>query len=280
MKVRFWGTRGSIASPGHETVRYGGNTSCVEVRLDDGSVLILDAGTGIRKLGNALVEEFEHIEAFLFVTHTHWDHIQGFPFFRPAFLKATKLWIAGCAAGSKHIGDVLIGQMESAFFPVSFGDLTADLEFVQNSEPLWHMGSAVLHGFSLNHPGGGCGVKIVADDSTLVYLTDNELARPGHDSTINEKVIEFVRDADMLIHDAQYRAEDFPRHMGWGHSCYEDVIQVAMDANVQRLLLFHHDPDRTDDQVESIVEAARRLVDDFGSAMRVYAAAEGAEFSL
>ena len=280
MKVRFWGTRGSVASPGRETVHYGGNTTCVEVRLDDGSVLILDAGTGIRKLGNALIEEFERVEAFLFVTHTHWDHIQGFPFFRPAFLTAAKVRIAGCPVAEKHVGELITGQMESAFSPVSFGDLQADIEFVEVDDPIWNVGVSHLHGFSLNHPGGGCGVKVLSGDSTCVFLTDNELGRPGADQGVNERVVDFARNADLLIHDAQYQAEDFPRHVGWGHSCYEDVIQVAVEANVQRLLLFHHDPDRSDDQIDSSVEAARRLVDDLGSTMKVYAAAEGAEFSV
>jgi phosphoribosyl 1,2-cyclic phosphodiesterase len=278
MKIRFWGTRGSVASPGRETVHYGGNTTCVEVRLEDGSVLILDAGTGIRKLGNALIEEFEQVELWLFVTHTHWDHIQGFPFFRPAFLKATKVHIAGCPSAGKHVGEVLTGQMESAYFPVSFVDLTAEFDFVECPDASWEFGSVRLEGFPLRHPGGGFGVKIVSGGSTCVFLTDNELARPGADQGINERVAEFAREANLLIHDAQYRAEDFPRHLGWGHSCYEDVVRVAVQADVQRLLLTHHDPDRTDDQIDSIVEAARRLVDDLDSTMKVYAAAEGAEF--
>jgi len=274
MQVRFWGVRGSIPTPGPETVRYGGNTTCVELVLESGAHLILDAGTGIRRLGRSLVASgVRPIHAHLFLTHSHWDHTHGFPFFAPAFIQGTRLDVHGCQDGETALQDILSRQMTQQYFPVDFSELRAEITFNTCTSACARIDPAAVSRLRLNHPGTGCGYRFEAEGKVVVFLTDNELVPGGPQA--NGPALEFARDADLLIHDAQYTPEDIDAHRGWGHSCYVDVVDLALLAGVRHLVLFHHDPERSDEQVDDIQAAARAQVDAIGGNLRCDAAAEG-----
>jgi phosphoribosyl 1,2-cyclic phosphodiesterase len=261
LSVRFWGVRGSIASPGRDMVGVGGNTSCVEVRFGD-EVLILDAGTGIRALGDQLLRErVEHVS--LLLSHLHWDHIQGLPFFLPAWLPSSRLDVIGAAStSSPHIGleESLSMQMQPPHFPVRLSDMGALLAFrqIESGQELT-IGEVKVTARRLNHPGGVTGYRIEAGGRAIVYATDTE-----HDACPDPYLVKLAKDADLLVYDAmyterEYRGESGPSKVGWGHSTWEAGVAVADAARVGRLVLFHHDPQRTDREVAAI-EAHADLV--------------------
>lgn len=269
MLVQFWGTRGSVAAPGPATIRYGGNTPCVSVTLSDGSLLVLDAGTGMRRLGNALATQ-SHVTVHLFLSHCHWDHIQGFPFFAPAYQPNTRMAIYGFAAARQKIRKTMTDQMEGAYFPVDFSQLSATIEFIE----LWHdslrLGPSRITFVETNHPGGGVGFRVEEGNNSLVYLTDNELGAHG-----NERFAAFCRGASLLVHDSQYTPEEMETHRGWGHSSYQEVLALARAAGVGQVALFHHDPERSDDEIDAMVAACRHEMNRRGDRFTCFAAAEG-----
>ena len=290
MRIRFWGVRGSIAAPGRDTVRYGGNTPCVEARADDGTLLIFDCGTGARKLGIALARGGP-VRAHLFVSHTHADHIQGLPFFLPAFLAGSDLTVYGPAGIDRSFPAALGGQMDYAYFPVPMDQLPAKVEIVELGEGEFGIGALRIRSQFMNHTAPTLGYRVSGSGGTLVYATDHEAHegatwRPGReDRTYREEDLlhagdqrhaAFLRDADVVIHDSQYHAPDYPAKAGWGHSTIEYAVDVARVANVKRLVLFHHDPNRDDAGVDALARAARERAGD----MDVVAAAEGDELVL
>lgn len=259
MQVRFWGTRGSIPAPGPATMRYGGNTSCVEVRLDDGTLLIFDAGTGIRALGQVLLTEPGPVRAYLFLSHAHWDHIQGLPFFAPAYVPGTELTILGPEHGQLTLEKVVSGQMQHPYFPVPMHAMAAKLTFVKLHEgsvfTLPH--GATVEAARVNHPGCTLGYRLTANGTVVVYTTDNE---PFGDVAASRHLVRpsrhlaLAQQADLLIQDAQYTPAEYqPIRLGWGHSTYLDALQIAQQAQVKRLLLFHHDPSHSDMEIDDIV---------------------------
>jgi phosphoribosyl 1,2-cyclic phosphodiesterase/CheY-like chemotaxis protein len=303
---RFWGVRGSVPTPGPGTVRYGGNTSCVEVRAG-GQIIILDAGTGLRPLGRALLEEFGHrsLHLTLLLTHTHWDHIQGLPFFRPIYEPQCRLRILGYEGARQSLVNVLTSQMESPYFPVLFEELPAnvqieelrDLEF--ELEPKTGRGMAIpVRAHFANHPGVCVGYRLDTSDGSLVFFPDNEPwtrvhapqtstpepaapRDPGDFARIEEtRMIEFVRGAEALILDAQYDAEEYPSHAGWGHGSVESAVALALRADVKTLFLFHHDPDHDDAKIDRMLADARQLVSRQGGRLAVEAAREGLKVEL
>jgi phosphoribosyl 1,2-cyclic phosphodiesterase len=295
VQVRFWGTRGSIASPGKATVRYGGNTSCVEMRTASGELLIFDSGTGIRELGQALSSGNGPVSGHIFLSHTHWDHIQGFPFFWPAFVEGNDLTIYAGRDLDRELESVLAGQMEYAYFPVRLEDMHAAVRFRNLGEEQVTVGDARIDVQYMNHTGLTLGYRIHADDRLVVYATDNEPhdkafrdlggrgrppATPWPVHLSDSRFVEFVRDADLLITDAQYTAEEFPQKVGWGHSTVEHAVDFAVVAGVKRLALFHHDPTRDDRAVDALVRRARRRVARQGSSLDVFAAAEGLTLTI
>jgi len=271
MQVTFWGTRGSIATPGAETVRFGGNTACVSVKLRAGPLLILDAGTGVRHLGQAAHCETECSFALL-LSHGHWDHIQGFPFFAPAYRKGCDIRIIAGPGGTRHLSQILSDQMERDYFPVQFGEMGADIQFDDFEGDWKKIGSGRVRAFPLRHVGGGWGFRIEDEGGVVVYLTDNELPPPGPEFDF---YCEACRGADLLIHDAQYLDSELPSHLGWGHSSGPQATRLALQAGCKRLALFHHDPNRTDDAVAALVLDCRALAAAEGSDLDVFAAAEG-----
>jgi phosphoribosyl 1,2-cyclic phosphodiesterase len=283
-RVQFWGTRGSIPSPGRSTVRYGGNTPCVEVRTADGWLVILDAGTGIRELGRTLIERANGapIQGDIFLTHAHWDHIQGIPFFAPIFQRGNHFTIWGSASLETSIDRVVRDQMSPVVFPVAFEELDATIDFRTLAEGERCAGRGYeVTAMEVQHPGGALAYRFVeprAKPGTLVYVSDNELGHSDKYSTPTgwrERFVEFVRGAAVLVHDTTYTTEEYDHHRGWGHSTYGDAVDLALQAGVGTLVLFHHEPRRTDDELDRRTEECRALVKECGGSLEVVAAAEG-----
>ncbi len=249
-RVRFWGTRGSVATPGRRTLRYGGNTSCTEVRHGD-HILLLDAGTGIRELGDALLSEFQGkpIRAHIFVGHTHWDHIQGFPFFTPAYIPGNEFSLYSARGAGKSLQKIFMGQMDSDYFPVLLTDMRSTLRFIELSDPV-QIGPITVRFDHLNHPGIAIGFRISAGERTIVYLSDHErfsrMYGEAAGAAEDGRITEFARGADLLICEAQYTEEEYKYKKGWGHSTFDDAIRLAAECGAKRLAIFHHDPDHDD----------------------------------
>ncbi len=246
MKVTFYGTRGSISVPEKNFSEFGGNTACILLSFANGRIAILDAGTGLRKLGNDILarshEQYDDI--FIGLSHTHWDHIQGFPFFKPAYDARRHFTIAmyGKAHGSASLASAFEIQMQRDYFPVPLEKMGAAVRFWQPEVPSFTAASGVhVTAAEHNHPGGAYGYRITEGAATLVYCTDVE-----YGDEIAPTVVALARDADLLIHDAQYTPEELPGKKGWGHSSWEQAVEVAQRAGVKRLALFHHDPEHDD----------------------------------
>jgi phosphoribosyl 1,2-cyclic phosphodiesterase len=257
MQVTFWGTRGSIATPGVGTLTYGGNTSCVEIRCGT-DIFIFDAGTGIRPLGLALAQEFKDrpVTLHLFISHTHWDHIQGFPFFTPAYIKGNRIEIYGPErAAGRDVRAALDAQMRAPHFPVGLDAMRAELGF----HPLpagaeFRISPIQVRAAAANHPGGCLAYRLESGGRSVVYATDTE-----HGEEVDSGLLELARDCDVLIYDAQYTAEEYPQKRGWGHSTPEEAVRLARAAGAGQLVLFHHDPGHGDEAIAKMEQSARAL---------------------
>jgi ribonuclease BN (tRNA processing enzyme)/GAF domain-containing protein len=288
MKVRFWGTRGSISKAGKETLRYGGNTSCVELRSAAGAIIALDCGTGAQGLGQELLRDGDAARrGHILVSHTHWDHIQGFPFFGPLFHAGNEWDIYGPRGLDSSLREALAGQMQYTYSPITLNHLGAEIHYHDLVEGTFEAGDVIVHAQYMNHSALTLGYRLEADCATVVYATDHEphpLERgvDGYQATGGEddRHAEFVANADLLIHDAQFTAEEYPAKRGWGHSTIEYVVDVALAGAVRHLALFHHDPMRDDDSLDLLLERARERVLKAGGSLDVFAAAEGESFEV
>ncbi|HWN65713.1 MAG TPA: response regulator [Candidatus Binatus sp.] len=297
-RIRLWGVRGSIPVPGKGTVRYGGNTSCVEVRAD-GEIIVLDAGSGIRLLGLALDKEFgpRSMKLTLLISHTHWDHIQGLPFFSPAYNQKNLIRVLGYEGARAGLAKILASQMETPFFPVSLRQLSSHLAIEELKEMEFQIGNVEVHSKFANHPGICAGYRLSTSSGSIAYFPDNEpyeqlklqlVSRDGiseddaRDFATAErtKMVEFIQGCDLAILDTQYTDEEYAQHVGWGHSSLSSVVSLALDAEVRQLLLFHHDPNHDDEMIDQIVEHARAIVKKSGKTLEVEGAREGAEILL
>lgn len=253
MRLKFWGVRGSIPTPSASHLQHGGNTPCVEVRADDGTLCIFDAGSGLRGAGQSLLQEFGDALPTVNVclSHYHWDHIQGIPFFAPMY--GQKHRVAFRAAGALgRVRSLLWGQMSTPYFPVNLGDLVAQHSFDElDSE--FKVGSVTIHPFALNHPQGSFGYRVEADGKVFVYACDHEHGV----KEIDLRLRDFAQGADVLICDAQYTPEEYPLRRGWGHGTWAECTAVARDAAAKQLVLFHHDPDHDDAAMRQIAQDAR-----------------------
>ena len=275
MRIRVWGCRGSLAAPGADTLRYGGNTSCVEVRGDGGEVLVLDAGTGMRPLGVAMSNDgAQRIDVLL--SHLHLDHLQGLGFFRPLFDPDREIHIWGPSSPVQSLADRISTYLSPPLFPVRLADIPARLEFHDAPEGPITIGSLTVRASLVTHQGPTVGYRIEEQGRSVVYLPDHE---PGLGVGLSGHPVEWVSGyhlalrADLLLHDAQYGDGEYPHHIGWGHSAIAHVVDFARMTEVDRLLLFHHDPYHSDDELESLVADARRC---WGAeSERVQAACEG-----
>ncbi len=297
--VRFWGVRGSIPSPGKETSGVGGNTSCVEVRVGD-QIIILDAGSGIRRLGQALMKEVSEngLQVTMLISHTHWDHIQGFPFFVPAYHPRVNIRILGYEGAVHGLRGALFEQMQTAFFPVGLNQMATHLTFEEMDDMQFDLGGSVkVRTMFANHPGICLGYRLSTPNGDVVYMPDHEAyerceverqkAEKESSSTgleyarvQDEKVVEFLRDAEVVIADSQYDAIEYPSRRGWGHTCADDTVQLAARAGAKRVYLFHHDPDHDDAKIEQMVASAQAAAAKSGSAIQVSAAREGETITL
>lgn len=278
--VRFWGTRGSIAKPGPSTVRYGGNTSCVEVRTEAGTLIVIDCGTGAHALGQKIVAEGGR-RGHILISHTHWDHIQGIPFFAPLFVAGSVWDVYGPKGLSETIRETLAGQMEHAYFPVGLDKFAATISYHDLVEGVFEIEDVRITARYLHHPVLTLGYRLQADGASLAYCCDHEPNSPalasgkgeivGHD----RRYADFVSGTDLVIHDAQYTAEQFPEKIGWGHSTVEFAVCICREAKVGKVALTHHDPLRDDDAVDRILAQMRASVREAGSSLEVVAAAEG-----
>lgn len=296
MRLRFWGTRGSIAKPGPSTVHYGGNTACIEVRTADGTLIVLDCGTGAHGLGQALqASSAGPVRGHLLITHTHWDHIQGFPFFAPLFVPGNTWDIYAPGGLGPRLEETLAGQMESTYFPVTLDQLGATVRYHDLSEGVFSLAGVRVTARYLNHPALTLGYRLEAAGVTLVYASDHEphsrhlpdapnlsgaasTGSPVHQE--DEGHIAFLRGADLVIHDAQYTVAEYTQKLGWGHSPIEYAVDVALAAAAKRLALFHHDPWRDDASLHRLVKVCRQRVAACGSRLEVFAAAEGQTIEL
>ncbi|WP_216907167.1 MBL fold metallo-hydrolase [Synechococcus sp. CCY 0621] len=282
MLVRFWGTRGSIAKPGPDTFRFGGNTSCVEVRSGAGTLLVIDCGTGAHGLGQALMQESpDGMEGSLLISHTHWDHIQGFPFFAPFFAPGHAWDVYGPSGLSGSLRSVLSGQMQHAYFPVTLDQFAAAIHYHDLGEGTFRIGDVTVTTHYLNHPALTLAYRLQADGATVVYCCDHEphaaelASGIGPLSGQDLHYAEFIEGADLVIHDAQYTALEFPAKLGWGHSSVEYAVRLCEEAGVARLVLTHHDPLRNDAAIDLILARVRADLADRGSPLEVMAASEG-----
>ncbi len=267
MRVTFWGVRGSIPTPGPDTVRYGGNTTCLEVRTNNGDLIILDAGSGLRPLGLVLAAHMP-VTCAVFVTHTHWDHIQGLPFFVPLFVPGNRIALYGARdpVSFQTVRDALAVQMEYRYFPVRAMELKSSIETLALAEgEAVAIGAATITSITMNHPVLTLGYKIQADDATLFFTGDHEpyqnIYDPAEDDYLDyQKWIDereaaltaFLRGVDLLIADAQYTEAEYPQRRGWGHSTHERCLDLARHAHVPRLILTHHEPTRSDTALDVI----------------------------
>ena len=294
MRVRFWGTRGSIATPGPGTNYFGGNTSCVELTTANGDLLIFDCGTGAHGLAAALMAQGKKaINSNILIGHTHWDHIQGFPFFSPAFVEGNSVAIYGPEGSRGSLHDVLAGQMEFTYFPIDLNQLPAAITYNELTEDIHTIGGVRVTTQFLNHPAMTLGYRVEADGVAVVYLVDHEPysdelwragAEPGHiDSILHDgdrRHANFMAGADLVIHDAQYTPEEYGPKKNWGHSPYDYVVQVAAAAGVRQVALTHHDPGHDDHFVAEIERSARTLASALGTGIEVFCAYEGCELVL
>jgi phosphoribosyl 1,2-cyclic phosphodiesterase len=278
--ITFYGVRGSTAVPGPQTVRYGGNTSCVHIELETGHDLILDAGTGIRLLGRKLAQK--STPANILLSHGHWDHIQGYPFFAPIYQPDRDINVYISVQSGHRLLCSLFEQMDGTSFPVRAEDLPSNniCKFKGVESELYERENIRVVKRALNHPGGGVAYRIDDNDVSCAYVTDNELDPPYAPATTYDQWVNYLHGVDVLIHDAQYTEDDMPHKHGWGHTLISQVRRLATDAEVGALVMFHHDPDRSDSELDEVQIENERYLKSHRAPARSVCAAEGMRIEL
>lgn len=281
MEIKCWGSRGSVPVSGKNYLKYGGDTTCIEITAQSGHTIIVDAGTGIRNLGNSLIER-DISEYYLLFTHAHWDHVLGFPFFRPLLFKKNRLFIQDRKFSGEKIDTrtVLKEAMKEPFFPIGLQDLSADLCFDKTLNHTFDIGSIGIETIPLNHPGGGFGYKFTESGRVFVFLTDNEIGFDHEGGKDPKAYIDFIKNADLLFHDGEYTLEEYPNRRGWGHSAFFDLLEFSVQSQVKKLGIFHHNQDRTDREIDAIEKECRAELKKTGSCIDCFAVAAGTSLTL
>lgn len=279
MYIKCWGSRGSIPVSGVDYIKYGGDTTCLEIRTKSDDIIIVDAGTGIRRLGNKLIEEKRYKYNFIF-THAHWDHLMGFPFFKPLYSKKTELNVHSCSFQNQFVETALSRLLTPPNFPIRYSDLKAKINYLEACSTEFEIGSATITPIPISHPNNGCGYKFAEDGKSFVFLTDNELGFVHPGGLSYKDYMEFSEGADLLIHDADYTPEEYETTIEWGHSVYTDTLDLALEAGVSQLGLFHLNQERTDQQINQIVESCRRSITEKGKNLECFAVACDRTFTL
>jgi phosphoribosyl 1,2-cyclic phosphodiesterase len=300
--LKFWGVRGSIPTPGKTTIRYGGNTPCIELQFKNGPHFILDAGTGIRELGKKMMKNNSGQHSYIFISHFHWDHIQGLPFFRPAFDEKNTLVILGTDDVTNKLPEIISFQMDPKFFPISIEDMKAHIEFRSIQEEQFAIDGVDIETIFLNHPGYALGFGFSYNNKKIVYISDNE---PFHvngyhtDDDIKElknsqlhevfdrfienkeeKLIKFCSGADVLIHDSQFLPTEYEEKKMWGHSPFNYSVELAMKSDSRLLVLFHHDPDHDDETIDEILKLSEKIIHTSSKNIKCLAAKEGLSINI
>lgn len=279
MIIRCWGSRGSIAVSGRQFIKYGGDTSCLEVRTDGNDLIVIDAGSGIRALGNELVKE-KNVVVNLLITHAHWDHLSGFPFFKPIYKRDTKIRVYGPQPTQNSVKSIISKAMTAPYFPIELEDINAKITFLGMGNKDYSIGNVKITTIPLSHPNEGAGYRLDEDGKSFVFLTDNELTYRHPTGMKYGDYVEFARNADLLYHDSEYTREEYKKTVRWGHSVYLDTLRLALDANVKMFGLFHHNQERTDKEVDRLVNDCKAVVKKSGSKLKVFAVATGTKIKL
>ncbi|MBF0487312.1 MAG: MBL fold metallo-hydrolase [Nitrospirae bacterium] len=279
MIIKCWGARGSIPVSGRDYLKYGGDTTCIEIRTKNDEIIIIDTGSGIRELGKRMVVEKRDKFSIIF-THFHWDHIMGFPFFRPIYSEGTKIDFYGCAFEQGSIEEMISKTMVSPHFPVNFNEVKATFSYVTVCSTAFQIDSVTVIPIMLSHPNRGLGYKFVEDAKTFVFITDNELTYKHPGGLNYEDYREFASGANLLIHDSEYIVDEYEAKKTWGHSIYNDSLRLAMESGVKSFGLFHHNQNRTDGEEDAIVEDCRKIIAEKRSALDCFAVYQGMEITL
>jgi phosphoribosyl 1,2-cyclic phosphodiesterase len=279
MYIKCWGSRGSIAVSGAEYLKYGGDTTCMEIRTQSGDIIVVDAGTGIRRLGSLLTAE-RHKRIHLIFTHAHLDHICGFPFFNPLFQPEVEIRMYRCPFNTNFGKAVLSSFMAAPYFPIPYSKIRAQMVYPDACPRRFQIGSVTIDPIGMNHPNGGSGYKFTENGKSFVFLTDNELGFQHQKKISFQDYVDFARHVDLLIHDGEYTPEEYTMVRGWGHSTYTDAVKLAVAADVKQLGIFHANQERTDREMDDIAKRAKKILIDQGSAIECTAVSAGMTFNL
>ena len=280
MRIRFWGTRGSIPAPGPDTIKIGGNTTCLEILNEKSLRIVVDAGTGIRNLGASILKENSPQTIFMLLTHSHWDHLAGFTFFAPAYHPSYSIVVYGNHMAQEVIRRDIYERHDNRYFPVNMDDLRADIAFFDKLPNPLVLEDIKITCLNLNHPGNGFAYCFKSRNKKVVFITDNELGLQYVGGHTPEEIVAFCRKADVLIHDAQFLPEEIEAHRTWGHSTYAEVADVASQAGVRHVLLTHHAPERDDVQCEDLLKATREYITKKKYKLTCELAFEGLSFDI
>ncbi|HUV49649.1 MAG TPA: MBL fold metallo-hydrolase [Anaerolineae bacterium] len=279
MLIKCWGSRGSIPVSGKGYLKYGGDTACIEIKAKSNDIIIIDAGTGIRRLGNQLMGEKNSTYNIIF-THAHWDHVMGLPFFKPLYSKSATLRMHKCPFHNKFVENILPMLMSPPNFPVKFSNLKATIYYEEACSKEFKIGSVSITPIRISHPNGGSGYKFIENNKTFVFLTDNELGFVHPGGLSYKDYLEFSSGADLLIHDAEYTPDDYENYIGWGHSEYTRVLDLAFEAGVKKLGLFHLNQERTDREMDDIVKKCNTIIAERGENLECFGVSSDMTFEL
>ncbi|MFZ7128535.1 MAG: MBL fold metallo-hydrolase [Desulfobacterales bacterium] len=279
MQITVWGSRGSIPVSGREYLVYGGDTTCLEIRSESGEIIVVDAGTGIRRLGNTLIDEEIYTYHFL-LTHGHWDHLMGLPFFKPLYLDDASIRVHRGLFLKKFVENMVTRVMTPPNFPIRYSELRAQILYEGGNQERFDIGSVTIETIPLSHPNMGSGYRFTEDGKSFVFLTDNELGYIHPGGRTMAEYIAFSEGADLLFHDGEYTPEEYEHRVLWGHSAYTETVELALRAGVKTLGLFHLNQERSDEEVDTIVNDCRQIVDQHGSSMECLAVGSDMTFFL